>query len=99
MRKTVLSACFILGLAGAAHAQAPGDFVEAPEKALVQKACTTCHVPALVTAQRKTPDQWAETVEKMVGMGAKVASDQDFETIVGYLAKYYGVAKTPPAGR
>lgn len=39
--------------------------------------------------RRKTGRQWSETVEKMVGYGAKVGSDSDFDAIVRYLTRYY----------
>jgi len=93
MRRT-LAASFVLAalsVSSAAQAQAPasGEFKAGPEKALVQKTCTACHVAGQVTAKRKTADQWGETVEKMIGYGAKL-SDAEFESVVGYLSKNYG---------
>jgi cytochrome c5 len=92
----IASAWFSVAQAqGAAPAPAPaaasGEFVDAPEKPIVQKTCTACHVASQVTSQSKSADQWSETVEKMISYGAKV-SDDEFATIVTYLAKHYGPA-------
>jgi mono/diheme cytochrome c family protein len=104
MRRTLGVSVFIAAAwFSAAQAQAPaaaasdGEFVEAPEKAVVQKSCTGCHVAGQVTSQRKSADQWTETVEKMISYGAKV-SDAEFATIVSYLSKHYGTAPAPGAG-
>ena len=43
---------------------------------------------AQVTSQRKGRADWAATVEKMVGFGAKVPDDQ-FDPLVDYLATHY----------
>jgi cytochrome c5 len=75
--------------AAPAAAPANGDFVDAPEKDLVQRVCTGCHVAGQVTSQRRSADQWGETVEKMISYGAKV-SDEEFSSIVSYLGKHYG---------
>ena len=80
-------------------AQAPGepggDFADAPEKALVTQTCTACHVAAQVTGQRRSKDEWTNTVEKMIGFGAQVPDDK-FDTIVAYLARFYGDAPAHP---
>ena len=93
MRRTLAASALLaaVSLSSAAFAQTPasGDFRPGPEKVLVQKNCTACHVATQVTAKRKTAEQWGETVEKMIGYGAKL-SDAEFESVVGYLAKNYG---------
>ena len=73
----------------AAPASNNGEFVDGPGKAVVQKACVSCHVAGQVTSQRRSKDQWADTVEKMISYGAPV-SDAEFDTIVAYLARHYG---------
>jgi quinoprotein glucose dehydrogenase len=67
------------------------DFAPGPEQALVQKTCTACHVSAQVTNQQHSKQEWAATVEKMIGFGAQVPDDQ-FDRIVGYLARNYPAA-------
>jgi quinoprotein glucose dehydrogenase len=69
----------------------PGNSVEfapGPMKAFADKSCTACHVAAQVTNQRKSRSDWAATVEKMVGFGARVPDDQ-FDPLVDYLASNY----------
>lgn len=55
----------------------------------VKKACTTCHGADQFTSQHRSRDEWAETVDKMIGNGAQV-SDADFDVIVNYLVKNFG---------
>ncbi|WP_216321529.1 hypothetical protein [Sphingomonas quercus] len=57
--------------------------------AQVERTCTACHVAAQFTSQRRTREQWAETVNTMIGYGAQV-SDEEFEPIVNYLAANFG---------
>ncbi|QJU59051.1 PQQ-binding-like beta-propeller repeat protein [Sphingomonas sp. AP4-R1] len=66
----------------------PAEFAPGPMKAFAEKACTACHVASQVTSQRKGRAEWAATVEKMVGFGAKVPDDQ-FDPLVEYLATNY----------
>jgi competence ComEA-like helix-hairpin-helix protein len=55
-----------------------------------QRVCSNCHPIARVTATRRLKKQWEETIETMItSRGAKV-SDEDFDTILGYLARNYG---------
>ncbi len=55
-----------------------------------QRVCSNCHPIARVTATRRLKKQWEETIEAMItSRGAKV-SDEDFDTILGYLARNYG---------
>jgi len=62
---------------------------DASEKALLQKVCATCHELERVTASRRSRSQWGETLEKMIGLGAK-GTDQEFATILAYLVRQYG---------
>jgi quinoprotein glucose dehydrogenase len=70
----------------------PAEFAPGPMKAFADKTCTACHVPAQVTSQRKSRADWAATVEKMVGFGAKVPDDQ-FDPLVDYLTSHYPAAE------
>ena len=51
--------------------------------------CTQCHELTRITSKKRTKEEWNDTVDKMAARGAK-ASDEDFETIVTYLTKYFG---------
>lgn len=61
-----------------------------PGRDLVQAKCAVCHVLPVVVAKRKTEDQWAQSVDQMISRGAKV-SDEEYEIIVAYMTKNYGV--------
>ena len=56
-----------------------------PGRDMVAKACAQCHSADVVSAQRKTRADWADTVTQMVASGAQV-SDADFDKVVNYLA-------------
>jgi mono/diheme cytochrome c family protein len=73
-------------LAASVQAQ---DLPDGAGKELVMNVCTQCHELARITSKRKTREEWNDTVDKMAARGAK-ASDEEFETIVAYLAKYFG---------
>src|SRR5438105_8096552 len=63
-----------------------------------RKVCGTCHPIERAAAGPRSKAQWQETLDKMVLLGAK-ASDQEFETILNYLASEYGRdAATPGRG-
>jgi hypothetical protein len=70
------------------------DLPDGAGKNLVMKVCTVCHELTRITSKRRTKDQWSDTVDKMAARGAK-ASDEEFEVIVTYLAKYFGT--DPPS--
>jgi len=73
-------------LAASVEAQ---DLPNGPGKDLVMNVCTVCHELTRITSKMKTKEEWGDTVDKMASRGAK-ASDEEFETIVAYLAKYFG---------
>jgi len=76
----------------AAVTASPAD--ENPGRAVMQRACVACHVRSQVTSQHKTAQQWAETVDQMIGIGAKV-SDEEYPALVAYLAKDFGPEVAP----
>jgi cytochrome c5 len=78
-------------LAASAHAQ---DLPNGAGKDLVMNVCTQCHDLARITSKNRTKEEWNDTVDKMAMRGAK-ASDEEFETIVTYLAKYFGKEQSP----
>jgi len=88
-------------LALAAEPAAPADpspppktLPAAPEHDLVARVCTTCHVPEVVTAKRRTSEEWDDIIAKMVDHGAQ-ASDAEQDQILAYLVRFYG----KPAGQ
>lgn len=68
------------------------DLPDGPGKDLVRKQCASCHGLYKVTDERKTEEEWAIEVDKMVQAGATL-SDAEFDTVVKYLAKYFGPEK------
>lgn len=58
-------------------------------KALVERVCSDCHKFSMVSAQRKTTEQWSANVERMIEMGA-VLPDTEVPPVVTYLAENYG---------
>jgi cytochrome c5 len=58
------------------------------------KVCTVCHEVTRITSKRRTKEQWNETVDTMAARGAK-ASNEEFDAIVAYLAKYLGTDQPP----
>ena len=80
---TILTA-FLLG----AFVQAQ-DLPEGAGKDLVVKVCTQCHDADRIVTRKQTKEEWNGTVDKMAVRGAR-ASDEEFETIVAYLTKYFG---------
>jgi Quinohemoprotein amine dehydrogenase A, alpha subunit, haem binding len=85
---TLLAACLV-----AAPVQAQ-DLPDGAGKDLVMNVCTACHDSARIISKRRTKEEWNDTVDKMAARGAK-ASDEEFETIVTYLAKYFGKDQPP----
>ena len=83
-RLAIVLAAFLLG----ASVQAQ-DLPDGVGKELVMNVCTQCHDLVRITSKRRTKEEWSDTVDKMAARGAK-ASDEEFETIVNYLAKYFG---------
>jgi len=62
---------------------------DGPGKDVVLKKCTSCHSIRNVIASRRTADDWAQEVTKMVGRGATI-SDDEADTIINYLADHFG---------
>jgi hypothetical protein len=77
----------------AAWAEAP-ELPAGPAKAKIQATCTTCHDTKMITKQRHDKKWWAQTLEKMEGLGAEIpAGDRDL--YLKYLSTNFGAG---PAG-
>jgi competence protein ComEA len=68
---------------------------DGPGKDITVKTCTKCHSITNITGAHKDTDGWTATITKMVGYGA-TGSDDDFQAILDYLSKNYGL-NPPPA--
>ena len=73
------------------------DLPDGAGKDLVMNVCTVCHDLMRITSKRKTKEEWNDIVDQMATKGAK-ASDQEFDTIVNYLAKNFGKDKPAEKG-
>lgn len=85
MKKLVL-ASFPLLFFMVAQAQ---DLPEGKGKDTYLKICGACHDAGVVVTMHQSKDDWQSTVDDMKGRGAD-GSDDDFKTIVNYLAKFQG---------
>jgi hypothetical protein len=65
-----------------------------PGLSTIMERCSGCHSTATVFGQRRSPDDWAATVQLMVDRGAELSAD-DQSTVVGYLSQHY--ANSPAA--
>lgn len=85
VRGSIAAAAWFLA-AAACSAQDAGERKGAET---FQKVCGTCHTTQSVLNVRRTRDQWQETIDKMVSLGAK-ASDAEFASILNYLSAAFG---------
>ncbi len=97
-----LKAAFTLGVAGASilfplgvSAQAP-ELPDGPGKAFVSENCTGCHASELITAQRRSPEEWSDVVSRMIANGDSLTEDQ-YNEVVTYLGTYLGKASADGA--
>jgi hypothetical protein len=88
------AALFMAGHAKEIGAQTAPAPAPDPGRAVMEKACTSCHERAQVTAQHRNARQWSETVDQMIGLGATV-SDEEYPVLVAYLAKDFGPQAQP----
>jgi competence protein ComEA len=85
---------FLLWMAATLSAQQP--LPEAPAKSTVERVCAACHDLGTAIGTRRTKAGWDTVIDAMASRGAR-ASDQEFDAIVAYLAKYFGVVNVNKA--
>lgn len=69
-------------------APTPSKSTSLDGKTLVQDRCTVCHSLDRIQNAHKSADEWKTTVERMVGKGAGLNSDEQ-QVVIDYLAKTY----------
>jgi competence protein ComEA len=69
---------------------------EAPAKKTVESVCGGCHDLDTAIGERHDKPGWQTVIATMVNRGAR-ASDQEFDAIIDYLAKYFGVVNVNKA--
>jgi cytochrome c5 len=82
-------AIFLTAFLLAAPIRAQDELPAGAGKDLVAKVCTVCHDTARIISKKWTKAEWNDTVDKMAARGA-MASDEEFDAIVTYLAKNFG---------
>lgn len=80
----------LLARAGALENAAIDSLPAGAGKDVLLRACTSCHSAVLITQQRKPPEEWVKTVDKMVGWGAPL-QPQEKATLVDYLAAMHPI--------
>lgn len=83
------TAKILLTCLAAAVTAAAQDQALAQSRQVVQKVCGNCHTPESVIGGHRSRVQWQDTIDKMVGLGAKGTQDE-FATVLDYLASQYG---------
>ena len=68
--------------------QEPGTPPTPEGQSLVQERCTKCHDMKRITRAKKTVEEWAATVERMVSKGANLGPVEK-EAVIQYLAETY----------
>lgn len=81
----VLLGCSCLWGAGA-------ELPPGPMKKKVQSSCLECHDATRITKQKRDKKWWAQTLTKMVGLGAQV-DDDERDALLNYLSKNFGESK------
>jgi competence protein ComEA len=73
-----------------AGTQAQDPLPEAPAKKTVETVCATCHEIGTAIGVRQTKAGWNAVIDAMANRGAR-ATDAEFDAIVDYLAKFFGL--------
>jgi len=71
-----------------ASSQSTDSFPDGTGKAAMLRVCSACHPPEGVVETMRTRQQWSDVIDQMAQFGAQ-ASDQEFEEILTYLAKFF----------
>jgi len=77
------------GKSSAAPAQKPGELPEGPGKEAVLRVCGSCHDIDQAVSMRASEKDWKDVIALMVDRGA-TGSEEDFRSILAYLAKNFG---------
>ena len=64
----------------------PGD----PDEPFVEATCAACHPMVQITARHMKAEEWAAIVDRMIGLGAQVTSQEDRDRIIAWLAAHQG---------
>lgn len=76
--------------------QASEELPAGPGLELIQRSCVSCHDIYMITAKRKTPEQWAQVMDLMAARGAE-ASPEEMRVIEEYLSQHFSPDGTSAA--
>jgi len=95
MKAVFLAAWISIGMVGAAAQGREQADIEKGRVALGQ-ACVQCHNLRGIQSQRKTQQQWRDTVYGMIGRGGMILPDE-IEPITAYLTANFGPNSPRPS--
>ncbi len=81
----------MMALLSAASLASAAVLPDGPGKAETTRLCGKCHTLDQAISLRQGQAGWEETITKMLNLGAQ-GSDEDFNTVLRYLVKYYGAS-------
>jgi competence protein ComEA len=84
--RSALWPLLFLGIASLAQADLP----DGPGKAALLRLCSKCHSPEQAVSLRQSPEDWEDTMAKMVKLGA-TGTDDDFDAVLAYLSKNFDI--------
>lgn len=88
--------CPLLGVLCLSNAAFGQTLPDGKGKAEFVHNCTACHRADMVTAAKKTPEQWRKSVDDMAARGTD-GTKEDLDNVVLYLVTNYSADKAAPA--
>jgi cytochrome c5 len=67
-----------------------GPLPDGPGKEVLLNTCTQCHDLFRIKANRRSPEEWEETLVSMLNEGAMI-NDEEFARVLRYLSRNFGV--------
>lgn len=70
------------------------QFPDGPGKEILERECSSCHAPDMVTSYRRTVEEWKENILSMNDLGG-ATSAENVAILAEYLAKHWGRTESP----
>jgi len=67
-----------------------GPLPDGPGKEVILNTCTQCHDLFRIKANRRSPEEWEETLISMLNEGAML-NDEEFARVHQYLSRNFGI--------
>jgi hypothetical protein len=94
----VAAAISIWACVSQSASDAPAEPPPGPGLDLIMRSCVGCHDVYMITAKRKTPEEWATVVGLMADRGAEVTPDE-MQIIESYLSQNFSTAANATAAQ